>query len=99
MRARLVLLLTLAAAGPGPGFVPAAAAQTIPPGRLAVLQAESRGGAATRDLAAIRAGVGSGDPQTVRIALRALGRLQKPALIADLTPALRHSFPEVRAEA
>jgi HEAT repeat protein len=100
MRARLVLFLTLAASVPGPfGFVAAAAAQAIPAGRLAVLQAESRGGTAARDLAAMRAGVGSGDPQTVRIAVRALGRLQKPALIADLTPALRHSIPEIRAEA
>jgi cyclophilin family peptidyl-prolyl cis-trans isomerase len=100
MRARLVLFLALAASIPGPaGLVPAAAAQAIPPGRLAVLQAESRGGASARDLAAMRGGVGSGDPQTVRIAVRALGRLQKPALIVDITPALRHRIPEIRAEA
>jgi len=100
MRARLVLLLTFAAWVPAlAGFVPAAWAQTIPPARLAVLQAESRGVTSSRDLAAIRSGVGSGDPQTVRIAVRALGRLQKPSLIADLTSPLRHSFPEIRAEA
>jgi len=100
MRARLVLLLTLAAWVPAPaGLVPAAGAQTIPPARLAVLQAESRGGQTPRDLAAIRAGVGSGDPQTVRIAVRALGRLQKPALIGDLNAPLRHNIPEIRAEA
>jgi cyclophilin family peptidyl-prolyl cis-trans isomerase len=100
MRARLVLVLALVAWLPEPaGFVRAAAAQAIPAGRLAVLQAEAHGGATARDVAAMRAGVGSGDPQTVRIAVRALGRLQKPALIGDLTPPLRHSIPEIRAEA
>jgi cyclophilin family peptidyl-prolyl cis-trans isomerase len=100
MRAPLVLVLALVAWLPEPaGLVRAAAAQAIPAGRLAVLQAEARGGATARDLAAIRAGVGSGDPQTVRIAVRALGRLQKPALIGDFSPPLRHSVPEIRAEA
>jgi cyclophilin family peptidyl-prolyl cis-trans isomerase len=100
MRARVVPILTLAASMTGAApFVAVAAAQAIPPGRLAVLQAESRGGASPRDLTAMRVGVGSGDPQTVRIAVRALGRLQKPALILDITPALRHSIPEIRAEA
>src|SRR4051812_35035989 len=100
MRARLVLVLAFAASLPEPaGFVRAAAAQAIPAGRVAVLQAEGRGGASARDLAAMRLAVGSGDPQTVRIAVRGLGRLQKPAVIVDITPALRHSIPEIRAEA
>src|SRR5579864_1519987 len=92
MRARLALLLTIAAST-------VTGAQTIPPARVAILQAESRGATTARDLAVIRAGVGSGDAQTVRIAVRALGRLHRPSLIADLLPALRHSLPEIRAEA
>jgi peptidyl-prolyl cis-trans isomerase B (cyclophilin B) len=92
MRARVALLLTIAA---GAG----AHAQTIPPGRLAILQAEARGAANARDLSILRAGVRAGDVQTVRIAVRALGRLGRPALILDLTPALRHPLPEIRAEA
>jgi cyclophilin family peptidyl-prolyl cis-trans isomerase len=67
--------------------------------RVAILQAEDRRAASPQDLATIRAGVRSGDPQTGRIALRALGRLERPALIPDILPALRHPFPELRAEA
>src|SRR5438477_4079226 len=92
MGARLALLLTIVASV-------GAGAQTIPPARLAILQAESRGATAARDLAIIRAGVTSGDAQTVRIAVRALGRLERSALIGDLLPTLRHALPEVRAEA
>ncbi|MCU1384073.1 MAG: hypothetical protein JWL71_2770 [Acidobacteria bacterium] len=67
--------------------------------RLAVLQAEDRRAPTPRDLAIIRSGLHGGDPQTVRVAVRALGRLERPALIADLVPSLRHPLPEVRAEA
>jgi cyclophilin family peptidyl-prolyl cis-trans isomerase len=69
------------------------------PTRLAVLQAEDRRAPTARDLALIRSGARSGDEQTVRIAIRALGRLERPALIPDITPALRNPFSEVRAEA
>jgi cyclophilin family peptidyl-prolyl cis-trans isomerase/HEAT repeat protein len=67
--------------------------------RLAVLQAEDRRAPAPRDLATIRAGARSGDPQTARVGVRALGRLERPALIPDILPALRNEFPEVRVEA
>jgi cyclophilin family peptidyl-prolyl cis-trans isomerase len=67
--------------------------------RLAVLQAEDRRAPTARDLAIIRSGARSGDAQTVRIAIRALGRLERPALIPDITPSLRNPFPEIRAEA
>ena len=59
----------------------------------------SPGARPPRDLAVIRSGARSGDAQTVRVAVRALGRLERPALIADIMPALRHPLPEVRAEA
>ncbi len=51
-----------------------------------------------RDLATIRAGAHSEDAATVRIAIRALGRLERPELIADILPSLRHPLPEIRAE-
>ncbi len=54
--------------------------------RLAVLQAEDRRAPTPRDLAIIRSGLHGGDAQTVRVAVRALGRLERPALIADLAP-------------
>ena len=67
--------------------------------RLSILQAEDRRAPSPTALAVIRAGTRSGDGQTARIALRALGRLERPALITDILPGLRHRLPEVRAEA
>ncbi len=67
--------------------------------RLSILQAEDRRAPSPAALAVIRAGTRSGDGQTARIALRALGRLERPALITDILPSLRHRLPEVRAEA
>jgi cyclophilin family peptidyl-prolyl cis-trans isomerase len=74
----------------------AARAQTT---RLAVLQAEDRRAPTANDLAIIRSGAHSGDPQTVRLAVRALGRLERPALMLDITPFLKSSLPEIRLEA
>jgi cyclophilin family peptidyl-prolyl cis-trans isomerase len=74
---------------------PAAARTT----RLAVLQAEDRRAPTARDLAIIRSGLHGGDAQTVRVAVRAIGRLERPALIADVVPSLRNALPEIRAEA
>jgi cyclophilin family peptidyl-prolyl cis-trans isomerase/HEAT repeat protein len=74
-------------------------AQTSVAMRLAILQAEDRRAPTPRDLAIIRSGAHSGNEQTVRVALRALGRLQRPELIAEIAPALRHSIPEIRSEA
>jgi cyclophilin family peptidyl-prolyl cis-trans isomerase/HEAT repeat protein len=67
--------------------------------RLAVLQAEDRRAPTPHDLSIIRSGAHSGDPQTVRIAVRALGRLERPVLIPDITFALRNALPEIRSEA
>jgi cyclophilin family peptidyl-prolyl cis-trans isomerase/HEAT repeat protein len=69
------------------------------PTRVAILQAEERRAPMPRDLAVIRSGLHTGDAQTTRIAVRALGRLERPALIADIVPSLRHPLPEVRSEA
>ena len=62
------------------------------PTRLAVLQAEDRRAVTATDLAILRAGLHGADPQTTRIAVRAVGRLERPALIPDLMPALKHDY-------
>jgi len=67
--------------------------------RLAVLQAEDRRAPTPRDLGVLRAGTRSGDDQTARAAVRALGRLERSELIPDILPALRHSVAEIRVEA
>ena len=67
--------------------------------RLAVLQAEDRRAPTANDLAILRSGAHGGDAQTTRIAVRALGRLERPALIPDITPFLRNALQEIRAEA
>jgi len=74
-----------------------AAAQ--PPARLAILVAEDRRAPAPRDVAIIRAGLHSKDADTCRVAVRALGRLERPSLISDIVPLLKSPWPEVRAEA
>src|SRR5262245_50760303 len=75
------------------------AAQSLAATRINILQAEDRRAPTPNDVAIIRAGARIADPQTARIGLRALGRLERPALIPDITPGLRHSAPENRAEA
>jgi cyclophilin family peptidyl-prolyl cis-trans isomerase len=75
---------------------PAAAPRTT---RLAVLQAEDRRAPNARDLSIIRSALHGGDAQTLRAAVRALGRLERPLLIPDILPSLRHALPEIRSEA
>src|SRR3979411_2580786 len=94
-----ILSIVLAAAGPisqraAPQSLSSVAARRVP-----ILAAEDRRAPTAGDLATIRAGVHSGDATTVRIAIRALGRLERPELMADIVPGLRHPLPEVRAEA
>ena len=89
-------LILLVAAPAHPQDEPPAAPRTS---RLSVLQADDRRAQTPRDLAIIRSGLHGGDAQTVRVAVRALGRLERPALIADITPLLRHALPEIRSEA
>src|SRR5688500_12677308 len=72
-------------------------AQTV--NRLTILQAEDRRAPTARDLSILRLGARGRDGANALIAVRALGRLERPALISDLLPALRHALPEVRAEA
>ena len=77
--------------------------------QLAVLQAgqgegppeqhDTRRGPTGADLATIRSGTRSRDVDVARIAVRALGRFERPALISDIAPSLHHANPAVRAEA
>ena len=76
-----------------------AAAQPVPAARVNVLLAEDRRAATPADLSTLRVAARGGDPQTARMAVRALGRLERPALIPDIVPALRHALPELRSEA
>jgi cyclophilin family peptidyl-prolyl cis-trans isomerase len=70
-----------------------------PSTRLAILTAEDRRAPTPHDLVVIRAGLHSKDPDTIRIAVRALGRLERPALIPDIAPLLKSQWQEVRVEA
>jgi peptidyl-prolyl cis-trans isomerase B (cyclophilin B) len=81
------------------GLAANASAQSTAANRLAILQAEERGGTATRDLLILQTGTHSDDVQTVRMAVRALGRIERPAQIPDILPSLRHPLAEVRVEA
>ena len=67
--------------------------------RVGILQAEDRRAATAADLATLRAGARAGDAQTRRMAVRALGRLERPSIIPEIVPALRNALPEIRAEA
>src|SRR5262245_18800757 len=92
---RTLLMVGSRACLTGNAFAQAAAATT----QLAIIQAEERGATASRDLVILRSGTRSSTIQTVRMAVRALGRIERPSLISDILPSLRHSLPEVRAEA
>jgi cyclophilin family peptidyl-prolyl cis-trans isomerase len=89
--ARIVVLSCVCVAG-------AAAPSSAQTSRLAVLLAEDRRAPTPADLAVIRAGL-HGEPETVRTAVRALGRLERPSLIPDILPSLRNPLPEICAEA
>jgi cyclophilin family peptidyl-prolyl cis-trans isomerase len=71
----------------------------VPPARVTILQIEERRAPTPRDLTTLRTAVRNRDPLTAILAIRAIGRLERPSLIADLLPALRFPLPETRAEA
>ncbi len=83
----------------GLALLAAQSAAQAPASRLAIVLAENRRAATPADIALLRRGARSSDAQTARIALRALGRLERPALIPDIMPGLQYRFPETRAEA
>ena len=96
------LLCLVCALGVLPQIVTPASAQDTPAPRatrLAILIAEDRRAPTPRDLATIRSGTRRADPETAIVAVRALGRLERPAVVPDILPSLKHPLPEVRAEA
>src|SRR5437867_2428665 len=65
-----------------------ASAQSTAAARLAILDAEEQGATSARDLMILRSGTHSADIQTVRMAVRALGRIERPSQIPDILPSL-----------
>lgn len=90
---------TLLCAGISACLTGTVVAQSTSATQLAIIEAEERGATAPRDLLVIRNGTRSGTIETVRMAVRALGRTERPAQIPDILPSLRHPLPEVRVEA
>src|SRR5437870_1768626 len=76
-----------------------AAAQSAQATQLAIIQAEERGATTPRDLLVIKNGTHSENVETARMAVRSLGRLERPSQMSDILPLLRHPLPELRAEA
>ena len=64
-----------------------------------LVQAEDRRALGDGDVGVLTDGVRHRLPAMRRVAVRALGRLQQPDLIADIAPALRDADPSVRQEA
>ncbi|TFH65682.1 MAG: hypothetical protein E4G90_05825, partial [Gemmatimonadales bacterium] len=67
--------------------------------REAILAAEDARPAAAQGLAPLLRGIESTDPITQRLAVRALGRLERPDLSGTIAGLLSHLSPSVRAEA
>src|SRR5262245_17045590 len=95
----LAIVCVVLAGAPAPAQVPQTSTPPPAVSEVAVLAAEERGASNGHDIAVLRAGVRSRDPQTARVALRAIGRLERPELIADLLPSLRSPVGDIRAEA
>jgi cyclophilin family peptidyl-prolyl cis-trans isomerase/HEAT repeat protein len=92
LRAWCPLWLTVAAAL----AAPSAGAQTL---QQRMLAAEDARVTSPADMAPLLSGLRSTDARVVVQAVRALGRLERPALVADILPLVTHARPEVRAEA
>lgn len=87
---QLVLSLAVLASVPTPGV-----AQTAGPTARQLLEAEHLRGDAT----VLIAGTRSGDPRIQRLAVRAIGRFERPALQSVVEPLLRAADVRVRVEA
>jgi cyclophilin family peptidyl-prolyl cis-trans isomerase/HEAT repeat protein len=51
------------------------------------------------NLATLHAGLRSGDQASVSLAVRALGRFERPDVVPSIVPLLAHPLPEIRSEA
>lgn len=66
---------------------------------LRLLRAEDARGTGAEGIAPLREGLASRDTLLRRLAVRGMGRFQRPEFIAELTPLLRDASPGVRREA
>jgi cyclophilin family peptidyl-prolyl cis-trans isomerase/HEAT repeat protein len=73
-----------------------AGAQTV---QQRMWAAEDARVASAAAMAPLLEGLRSTDPRIVVQAVRALGRLERPALVKDIVPLVTHARPEIRAEA
>ena len=94
MRPLLTLWLLLPALG-----TRSLAAQGSGSVRARILQAEDRRAPTDADISLLRGSLRHRDAAVVLQSIRALGRLERPALAAALIPLLGHSSPRIRAQA
>ena len=76
-----------------------AGAASIQAVRQAIFEAEDRRAPTDADLKTLRDGMGHASEAVQRQAVRALGRLERPALVGDIARALASPFASVRAAA
>lgn len=102
MSTTTTLLALLTIATPVLAQVPASPFVPLPRDTVlwaAIIAAEDARADDMRSLAPIVKGIQHADPFIRRLAVRALGRFEKPALVFGITPLLADSNPLVRAEA
>jgi len=78
---------------------PPAAAASIQALRQAIFESEERRAPAEADVRVLRDGTRHPDEAVQRQAVRALGRLERPALVGDIQPMLSSPFASVRTAA
>jgi len=88
----------VSAAAPAHGQ-PRQAGAAIQAVRQAIFEAEDRRAPRDADLRVLLDGAQHANEAVQRLAVRALGRLERPALAASIEPALSSPFPSVRAAA
>jgi cyclophilin family peptidyl-prolyl cis-trans isomerase len=86
-------------APPGPGRQPPTGVQDVQAIRQAIFEAEDRRAVTEADEATLRNGLRHPDRGVQQIAVRALGRLERPALITDIERALSSPSAGVRIAA
>ncbi len=94
--AALILAITLALPASRLAAQPASPAA---PDRAAILSAEAARAQAPEQLQLLISAARTSSPAIQRIAIRALGRLERPALVPELTVLLNAADPGARAEA
>ena len=94
-----VLILGIALALPAASRLAARPASPSAADRAAILSAEAARAQAPEQLQLLISAARTGPPAIQRIAIRALGRLERPALVPELSVLLNAADPGARAEA